>query len=670
MKRKISSAILVLLFVVLISSCSFRIPDPDQRAQEFLDGLEQGEYEQIYQMLTMDAKERIEMKTFVKHYRQTYDKIGKVKLELKMITPPEDEDWEIEDDQVEIPVEGKMSTWTVGHFEMDQVLHMVYEDKEWKIDWQTTNILPQLYELSYRVEVTRTPAERGNFYAQNGEPLTGKGIIYKIGLVPGKIEDKNGAIEKLSTLLDMTPNRIEKKLGQKWVRPHMFVPLRSITEEEWKKKKDEFIKVKGILASRFEKRLYFGVDSLASTIGYLSEINAQEVVDWKRDGYKIGDLVGRTGLERKFEKELSGKPGYMIRVVDENNKEQAMIKFVRPIDGKNFFLTLDHNLQKISQKAMGERNGLVLAMNPKSGEIKAIGSFPGYDPNEFQLGRHSTRLSKLLNNPQTPLLNRVIQGKYIPGSTFKPVTILAALEYFPEYDYKEEIETDKTWRAEPGWGNYRVKRVSRPEGKIDLFDAMKWSDNIYFARLAYNMGSEPLNKISEKLGFEEEIPFVLETTTSKLATRTLRDTSILLADTGYGQGQLQLSPLHLALIYSGLATDKIPQPLLLSDSQGEVWKDNLAADENLELLQQVLKVTVQDEEAVANEVAVPGLDMAGKTGTAQFSNQEMGWFVTYLPADNPEMLLLVGVEDANHGSHDAMAITREILTEYFELTTQ
>ncbi|MCK4258027.1 MAG: hypothetical protein KAX49_03565 [Halanaerobiales bacterium] len=668
MKKKFFLCLLVFLLMFFVSGCG--LPEPDEAAQLFLSRLINEQYEEMYQMLTNEIKAEMTSGSFASYYRNFYDKLGKTRLTLEMVKP-NDEKWDIQDNRVRIPIEGMMLTWRVGDLSMNQTLKMIYEEKEWRIDWQPRNIFPQLTNLNHQLEITRTTAQRGGIYDRLGYELAGLGKIYQIGMVPGKMENWDASINTLSELLDLSPAKIEKTLQQKWVRLDLFVPLRSITNEEWLSKRDDLLEIPGLLASSSESRVYYSPYSLAQTIGYLGEINQNELKDWEKEGYEVGDWVGRAGLEEKFEKTLAGKPGYMIRIVDENGKEQLMIKFTRSMNGNDLFLTIDKTLQQIAESAMAERRGVVIAMAPQTGEVLTLASFPGYDGNEFLFGRSSTRLKEILNDPFSPLLNRTIQGKYIPGSTFKPLTVLAALELVSEYDFSKKVEIpEDTWRAESGWGSYRVKRVSRPVGPVDLYGAMKWSDNIYFAQLAYQIGSEHLFTISERVGFEEQIPFALDVATSSLSSSRPIANSILLADSGYGQGQILMTPLHIAMIYSAIATDgKIRQPVILSnEEQGSVWKDAIGTIENIDLLQDVLKVTVQDEEAFAHKANIPQLDMAGKTGTAQIENgKEMGWFVCYHPVQDPEFLLLVGIEDAKHGSKEAIEVAREILLEYYQI---
>jgi penicillin-binding protein len=178
--------------------------------------------------------------------------------------------------------------------------------------------------------------------------------------------------------------------------------------------------------------------------------------------------------------------------------------------------------------------------------------------------------------------------------------------------------------------------------------------------------------MAERAGFDQVMPFTLDVARSKLATNRPIPSTILLADTGYGQGQVLMTPLHLALVYGALGTDgRLRHPVLLStEEKGKAWLEQpLGSEEHLALLRDVLKVTVQDPKAYAHDAHIPGLDMAGKTGTAQGVNKkEMGWFASYHPASDPELVIIVGVEEAIHGSHDAMDITKKVLKEYYQLT--
>lgn len=660
----------LLLVAVLLGGCAWFRPKPDETANRFVEYWKGGQYEEMYRLLTEERQVEVSEADFVKRYRTIYDAIGRIDLRAKLAEPAKGK-YEVKENRTAIPVTGAIGTSTVGDILLDQLMGMVYEKKEWRIDWRPTLILPQLKEWEYRVKVTHTAGERGHILDRNGELLAGAGDLYKIGLVPGKIQDRAKAVAGLAALLHLSPQRIEQQLNQKWVKPESFVPLRSITRDDWQARKAQFLAVPGMLAASERGRSYFGPESLAATIGYLGEVSSKELETLTAKGYRSGDRVGRDGLEEKFEAQLAGKSGFTVQFLDGNGYEADRLSS-NPRRGQDLTLTIDLKLQQALDRAMGDRRGAAVALNPKTGEVLALASFPGYDPNEFNLGGGSTEVSRILDDPEKPLLNRVIQGKYIPGSTFKPLTALAALEFDPQYDPARKVELPQsTWQPDASWGNYVVRRVPRPAGPVDLHAAMKWSDNIYFARLAYAMGSEPLFQMAERAGFDQTIPFTLEAAKSRLASNRPIANGILLADTGYGQGQVLMTPLHLALIYGAFGTDgRLRQPVLLTTGEkGKIWREEpLGSEEHLALLRDVLKVTVQDPKALAHDADVAGLDLAGKTGTAQGVNkEEMGWFVSYHPAADPKMVLVIGVEEAARGSHDAIDIMKKALTEYYRL---
>lgn len=659
----------LLLILCFASGCTLFRPSPVGTTTKYLDALKAGKYADMYRFLTSEAKSKVNEARFTSLYQTIYQQIGVTAVNLDLAS--DKKRWPVKKNRTEIPVQGTLATWTVGDIAVNQILRMVYEEKTWRIDWQATNILPQMTELNYRVVVSRSFPDRGNIYDRNGEIIAGAGPIYRIGLVPGKMTNPEGAIPRLAALLDFTPEQIQKILNQKWVKADHFVPLRSISRAEWQTKKDQLLAIPGVIVSSATGRIYTDAESLSPTIGYLGEISDKEFQAGIKEGYQHGDLIGKDGLEKRFERALAGKPGFTIRIVDQMGEEQAMVQSTEAENGRDLNLTIDMRLQRVIEKAMGDRSGMAVALNPRTGEVLAIGSFPGYDSSEFVLGRASNQVKQYLKDPLTPLLNRPLRGRYIPGSTLKPFTALAALEFDPKYNPLEKVNLpENTWKADPSWGSYSVRRVPRPSGLVDLYGAMKWSDNIYFAQLAYRMGSEPLFKMADRAGFGMKIPFVLDVTQSSLSRQNPITNTIQLADTGYGQGQVLMSPLHMTMLYAAIATDgKMRIPVLTSGEQAKIWFDEpLASPDHLALIKDVLKVTVQDRAAIAHVADIPGLDMAGKTGTAQNSNNtETGWFISYHPAVDPEMVLLVGVEKAVHGSHDALALTRQILTQYYEL---
>lgn len=667
--------LIVLLAVLLISGCS--IPDPDQTAENYINFFKQQNYSKMYEMIDSKSRQAISQEDFIKKYKEVYNKLGVKDIKISLISNPENTGFEIKDNRSILPLTGNFITWKVGLIDVSFELNMVWQDNKWWVDWDPDDILPGMTDITDTINVIRKQPLRGHIFDRNGVALTEEKSVYTIGIFPGRADNIENSVSLLAEKLGLDKKSIMRVLQQDWVNPDHFIKLCYISKEEWQEKKDELLSIPGVNYARdfHYARLYSGLKSLASTIGYLGEINSNELAEMKEKGYVIRDMVGRTGLERAYEEKLHGKPGFIIQIIDNKGQEKKVVKFTRPDHGEDLYLTIDYRLQSIVEQTMEENKGCVIGLNPDNGELLAIASFPGFTATDINLAAYSRirltdiikskRIKDLMTDKDRPLFNRALQGKYIPGSTFKLITSLAALEYFPEYKPEEKIEIpEETWQAEAGWGNYHVRRVSRPEGPVNLKSAMKWSDNIYFAKLAYDMGSTPLFKIANKLGFERDIPFILNTSSSRLAINKPILNTITLADTGYGQGEVAMNPLHLALIYAGVATDgkiMIPQ-IVKKEEEGQIWISKIADNDNLKMLQDILKSNIKDKDALAHYIDILELKVAGKTGTAQIGNdQENGAFVCYLPADNPELLLLVLIENVERGSREAAEVSKEIL---------
>ncbi|MFW5856216.1 MAG: penicillin-binding transpeptidase domain-containing protein, partial [Bacillota bacterium] len=620
---------LVLLIAILsITGCSK--PEPDQAINKYLEAYQKMDFTEKYNMVTQQTREMITEVQFVNKYEDVYEKLGITDLNITVLKSDEIQ-WNVVDNKVEIPLKIDFSTWKVGKITVNQNVKMVYIDKQWLIDWEVDDIIPQLQSLNDRIDVIRTLPVRGNILDRKGNPLSQESTVYAVGIFPGKAENLDSSINQLAKLINLNPASIKKLLQQTGVKPHHFVKIYYISETEFEQKKADLMSIPGVdYATDFRyARTYIELTGLSSTLGYLGEINKGELEEKYTEGYQIRDLVGRIGLEKVMENKLRGKPGYLLRVLNSQEEERSVIKFTRPVPGEDITLTIDRRLQTIIERILQDFKGCAVALKPDNGEVLALASFPGFKATDFNLAAYSrkrlsglissTDINQLLLDKTQRLFNKPVTGLYIPGSTFKVITALTALEYDDTYDPEKKVNIpDDIWKAEAGWGNYVVKRVPRPEGPVDLTAAMKWSDNIYFARLAYNLGSDKLYKMADRLGFGETIPFIFNTGSSSLARIRPIINSITLADTGYGQGEVLMNPLHLSLIYSALATDgKMKSPVLLKDaSEINIWKEKIADEKNIKLLQKILKVNIEDETAYAHPAYIEGLNMAGKTGTA------------------------------------------------------
>lgn len=321
-------------------------------------------------------------------------------------------------------------------------------------------------------------------------------------------------------------------------------------------------------------------------------------------------------------------------------------------------LTIDAELQKEIYEQIKQEAGTAAAIHPKTGDILALVSTPAYDPNDFVLGMSTTQWNKLNNDPQKPLLNRFAHG-YAPGSTFKPITGAIGLDTGAITTQEERSITGLHWQKDSSWGNYEVTRVSDYKSPVNLRKALVYSDNIYFAQTALAIGEEPFLQQATEFGFGEAIPIPFPVEKSKLTNAEMRN-DIQLADSGYGQGEVTMTPLHLALVYSAYVNDgSMVYPSLIQGEQHEpFWKQNVMTKESAQIIGQDLLQVMEDPRGTGRGARVFGHQLAGKTGTAELKQKkgelgrENGWYAAF-NVDDPRLLLVMMVEDVRGrgGSH-------------------
>lgn len=619
---------LVLCFLILLVCFSGltgcreeKFPEPYTVIEEFIQHWQHGEYESMFHLISEESKKTYDQETFANRYSNISQGINLEEVSLV------EYDYEIlEDGSAEIIYKLKFVTSFIQEFTQQYTASLQKGEENWLMDWSNKHIFEDLTSERF-VRVSRQFPERGNIFDRNGIPLAYNGNVREIGVVTGKIEDENSLLRELSALLQMSEETIQKKYTQSWVQPDMFAPIKRISEKYWDQHRDDFLAIKGVMINTSQGRVYNIPSSAAQTLGYITVINAEQLQEKKLQGYRAGDYIGVLGLETYYEKELAGEIGFTIYITDENNKVVTNVAEKAMQNGANIHTLLDSELMQVVHDALKEHNGSAIIMN-NYGDILAAASNPGFDSNHFSLGITSEQY-RAITELDNPFLNRAFNGLYPPGSILKPFTALMALEedvVDPEYSWN----TPKQWQKDAGWGSYHVTRVDRPSGPVDLWKAMKWSDNVYFADLALRIGWESFSKHAENLGFGAQIPFPLNTRTSKLGMSSTN--AVLLADTGYGQGEMQSTPLHMTLLYVSLSRGDgiLPEPIILQEKEFSPWLSTNFSLENIVMMNDVLKTAVQDSDSLAAAGHIPGKDIRGKTGTAQIgSGNQIGWYVCF-----------------------------------------
>ncbi|SFB07912.1 penicillin-binding protein [Lentibacillus halodurans] len=641
--------IIMIVFLALADGCSDK-EKPEDAFKAYLANWQDMNFENMYQHLSEQSKEDMTNEEFVARYNDIYQGIEAKKIKIDGIFDGKNEE-EAEDDSVTFKYHVKMET-LAGPIEFDHQATLVMEknesDQEWLVEWEPALIFPSLEE-GETVAAETLVASRGEISDKNGVGLAINAKTNVIGVVPGKFDDeKKDSKEALSDLLGITPDDINQKLSSSWVKPDSFVPLATLPQDEDNLR--PYFDIPGVAAQEKIVRTYpFGA-STAHLTGYVREITAEQITELQEKGYTSGDIVGNTGLEEIFEEALRGKDGGHVYIKHADGSFKETLAKADPVSGKDIQLTIDANLQQEIYDQLKGDAGTAAAIDPKKGAVLALVSSPSYNPNAFIRGLSGEQWAEWRDNPDKPLLNRFI-NRYAPGSVFKTITAAAGLKSGVTDPEKVRQIDGLHWTKDASWGDYYVTRV-HDKSSVTLRDAFVYSDNIYFAQEALEMGKDTFLTEAKAFGFDEELPIPFSVDPSILSNNGI-NSEAQLADSAYGQGEVMMSPLHLALAYTPfLSEGDLLSPYLLKDEEGRtVWKKNLIEPKIAELIKEDLIQVVDDPNGTAHGAYIPGMTIAGKSGTAEIKDNkedkkgtENGWFIGFDTEDN-KLLLAMMIED-------------------------
>ena len=320
-------------------------------------------------------------------------------------------------------------------------------------------------------------------------------------------------------------------------------------------------------------------------------------------------------------------------------------------------------MQCLLYSQLEKDKGSAVAMNPNTGEVLALVSTPAYNPNDFILGMSNDKWNSLNNDSNKPLYNR-FQGTAAPGSSFKPITAAIGVDTKKLDPNADKKISGLSWKKDSSWGNYSVTRVSEYGGNSNLLNALVYSDNIYFAQVALDIGKDTFKDKLNSFGFSEKVPFEFPLYNSQFSSDKSFKTEVQLADSGYGQGEVLMNPVHLAALYTMFQNEgNILNPYLIykQTPESKVWKSNAVSKESANIVLQDLIQVVENPNGTGHAAFTSGLTIAGKTGTAEIkasqddtTGTELGWFVGMTTNKAPNNLLVVMMaEDVKDkgGSH-------------------
>jgi len=553
-----------------------------------------------------------------------------------------------------------------------------------------------------RVRVREVAPPRGDILDRNGKELVTNWPSFNAVLVREDSNDIDGLLKRLSVVLKEDVSVLWERIREAESKQR-HIPIRLKENLSW----DTLAYLEthnkdfpGIRIEVFPRRFYHYGDMAAHLIGYLGEISKNELEETNTDFYRGGDLVGKMGIEKLREKELRGEKGNSSSEVNARGFEQQLLAHVEPVPGNEVRLTLDIDLQQVAEESMDidEKSGAVVAMEVKTGRLLVLASTPRLHLSDFEGGISTKNWNALLDNPKHPLINKALQAMYPPGSTYKMVTALAGLA-------KGVITKDTTFFC-PGYISFGNRRYNcwkhGGHGTVDLKRAISESCDVYFYQVGMRVGVDALAEYANKLGLGLKTQVDLEHEKSgliptkewkkkKYGVKWQDGETLSLA---IGQGFNLVTPLQLCQMTAIIANGGkwyVPQLIeSVTDADGNVldsFTPKLAGElqENekkyLALIREGMVEVIQGARGTARVARIEGINMGGKTGSAQvvrleqykhlkeedipYKYRDHALFICFAPAEDPEIAVTVVVEHGLHGGSSAAPVAKAIMQKYF-----
>lgn len=607
-------------------------------AETFTSNIAKEKYDSLGNNVTTASLKKVEVtaKEMEEKYQTVYGGIGAENIKVKKLQSVYDD--KTKKFNLTYNLEMRTSLGKLATQKYQTTISKQGDD--WKIDWKPALIFPGMVKTD-KVRLTEDNATRGQIVDRNGVPLATKGQFAEAGIVPSKLgedDEKTKNIQDISKKLDISTEYINKQLAQKWVQADSFVPLVTLDE-------DKLPEATGLTYAQKELRTYPLNEATSHLIGYVGEVSAEDIE--KNPKLGVGDVIGKNGLERYYDKQLRGKDGGAIKIINDQTKQEDTLQKINRKDGEEIKLTIDAAVQKKAFDSLGSETGAVTMINPTNGELLALVSTPSYDANQMVLGITAEDYAKYNDDKRLPFLARYA-NRYAPGSTFKTITATIGLDTGTTKPDKVREISGLKWQKDASWGKYFVTRV-HDVPKVNMTDALVHSDNIYFAQEGLEIGKDKLTAGLEKFDFAKEynLPFTMEP--AQISNDGL-NSDILLADTSYGQGELLMSPIQQAIAYSAIANNgKMPYPKLdIKEQAGKTTQATEAASAN-QVTAALIK-TVSDPAGTAHNLQIQGHNIAAKTGTAELKEKQdedglENGFVYAFDADNPNYLMVGMIEN-------------------------
>jgi penicillin-binding protein 2 len=550
------------------------------------------------------------------------------------------------------------------------------------------------------------PAVRGKIKDRRGVVLASNRPSFNVYVTPRYFTpEAEAALSRLLGLASHELDELREQIGVARKKKDLRTPLLFLSDIDRDKLAiltQAHAELPGVTVNDVPRRHYPHVGLAAHVLGYMNKISKSEFEARAEDGYTETDLLGRTGVESQWENYLRGKPGLERYVVDAKGQRKSdreaeeLIKgerFIAPIPGHNVILTIDVELQRIADSALGDNPaGGIAVVDVKTGRILALVSRPAYDPNVMS-GRLTRAEEAQLNaNPYKPFIDKTLNAQYYPGSTYKFVTALAALE--------AKVVTPEEKILCPGWLDVDKRHCTKAHGRVGFYEAMAQSCNVYYWTLAQRLEMDRISRVAEEFGFGSPTGLGLNgDLRGRIPWKQWYDEHQgfrpgYTLNTAIGQGDTEVTVLQLALAYATLGNGGdlwIPQIVeRVETSSGKLvvpYPPTLrrhinVSPESMRLIQKSLYGTVNEPKGTAYNSRLPDIHVSGKTGTAQvrglpkagevleyFENHH-AWFAGYAPSEDPQIAVVVLVEHGGKGGGVAAPVAMKVIRGYFDLQAE
>lgn len=624
--------------IFLLISSGLLQKSEDETLEGFTGAFQEQNFGELYGFVSDDAKKSYTKDEVVNRNKQVFNDLGIKDTKLENL---EESEADSEKNRKKFTGDLTMDT-AYGELKRDYEIILSYneEENDWFVEWTPDLIIPGLADNQLKVESTN--GERGDILDRDGEKLAFNGVKETVGYTAGTTDEAD--ILSLSDELEMSEESLQNLFDEKWIEDGMFVPIKDtnrFTDEEKQKFSEN-----GLSVTESPAREYALDNATYHLLGYVGKATKEEIE--AGEGYQSGDIIGKLGIEKLYEEKLRPAHGHNVAIVDQNGEEVESLFSKEPEDGEDVELTIDKEVQQTIYSNLKEDSGASVAMDPENGDMLATVSYPSPSPYDFMFGISQSDYDALNQDEENPLLNKFNRATS-PGSTQKMLTSIIAMN-------SEGFDKDATknisgngWQKDASWGGYEVNRYHEIDGAFDLKRALTFSDNIYMAQTAMELGSETFVQGMKDLGLGHVYDTDYPIYTSQVSNSGTIDTDILLADTAYGQGELMISPIQMTSIYGGIINGgDVYTPHILKESENKVQVEDIATQDNLNYLEEAMRTVVTENHP--DDTERDYAEFAGKTGTSENKvsqdsrGSETGWFIGY-DQNKKDMMMSLYVED-------------------------